>query len=35
MKGICDLRGLPYQPYLYQQFSICYDLYLQLHKEAR
>ncbi|KAJ6448986.1 hypothetical protein C8R45DRAFT_849977 [Mycena sanguinolenta] len=30
VKTLCDLHGTPYQPYLRQQFSIAYDLYLDL-----
>ncbi|KAJ7869833.1 hypothetical protein B0H13DRAFT_1635067, partial [Mycena leptocephala] len=29
MKSLCDLHGRPYMPYLSQQFSICFDLYLE------
>ncbi|KAJ7742756.1 hypothetical protein B0H14DRAFT_2407117 [Mycena olivaceomarginata] len=31
VKSLCDLHGVPYRPYLCQQFSIAYDLYLDLH----
>ncbi|KAF8156503.1 hypothetical protein K438DRAFT_2075523 [Mycena galopus ATCC 62051] len=30
VKSLCDLHGVPYQPYLREQFSIAYDLYLEL-----
>ncbi|KAJ7250234.1 hypothetical protein C8J57DRAFT_1521249 [Mycena rebaudengoi] len=26
VKSLCDLHGVPYRPYLCQQFTICYDL---------
>ncbi|KAJ7671816.1 hypothetical protein B0H14DRAFT_3538139 [Mycena olivaceomarginata] len=29
VKSLCDLHGRPYIPYLAQQFSICFDLYLE------
>ncbi|KAJ7937730.1 hypothetical protein B0H13DRAFT_2226465 [Mycena leptocephala] len=29
-KSLCDLHGRPYMPYLSQQFSICFDLYLEI-----
>ncbi|KAJ7303803.1 hypothetical protein DFH08DRAFT_985980 [Mycena albidolilacea] len=29
VKSLCDLHGRPYVPYLTQQFSICFDLYLE------
>ncbi|KAJ7874560.1 hypothetical protein B0H14DRAFT_2569237 [Mycena olivaceomarginata] len=29
VKSLCDLHGRPYVPYLAQQFSICFDLYLE------
>ena len=35
VKGLCDLHGAPYRPYLRKQFSICYDNYLRLHVEQR
>ncbi|KAF7367948.1 hypothetical protein MSAN_00859900 [Mycena sanguinolenta] len=31
VKSLCDLHGVPYRPYLCQQFSIAYDLYLDIH----
>lgn len=30
MKGLCDLHAIPYQPSLYHQFLICYDVYIQI-----
>ncbi|KAK7437700.1 hypothetical protein VKT23_018416 [Stygiomarasmius scandens] len=30
VKALCDLHGVPYQPYLREQFSICFDLYLSI-----
>ncbi|KAJ7693493.1 hypothetical protein B0H14DRAFT_3100746 [Mycena olivaceomarginata] len=37
IKTLCDLHGVPYRPYLRQQFSILYDLYLDHRRrtEAR
>ncbi|KAJ7663692.1 hypothetical protein B0H14DRAFT_3102631 [Mycena olivaceomarginata] len=37
VKTLCDLHGVPYRPYLREQFSISYDLYLDLRRrtEAR
>ncbi|KAJ7310639.1 hypothetical protein DFH08DRAFT_918249 [Mycena albidolilacea] len=37
VKTLCNLHGVPYRPYLLQQFSISYDLYLDLRRrtEAR
>ena len=35
MKGLCDLHGVPSRPYLFQQFSICYDLYLQIREQVK
>ncbi|KAJ7766007.1 hypothetical protein B0H14DRAFT_3510101 [Mycena olivaceomarginata] len=37
VKTLCDLHGVPYRPYLREQFSILYDLYLDLRRrtEAR
>ncbi|KAJ7884040.1 hypothetical protein B0H13DRAFT_1628808 [Mycena leptocephala] len=29
VRSLCDLHGRPYMPYLSQQFSICFDLYLE------
>ena len=34
MKGLCDLHGVPSRPYLFQQFSICYDIYLQIWEQV-
>ncbi|SJL17576.1 uncharacterized protein ARMOST_21128 [Armillaria ostoyae] len=30
VKMLCDLHAVAFQPYLLQQFSICYDLYVDL-----
>ncbi|KAJ7855154.1 hypothetical protein B0H14DRAFT_2353371 [Mycena olivaceomarginata] len=30
----CDIHGVPYRPYLCQQFSIAYDLYLDLRRRT-
>ncbi|KAJ7064175.1 hypothetical protein C8F01DRAFT_1209381 [Mycena amicta] len=34
VKTLCDLHSLPYRPYLRTQFSIAYDLYLDLRRSA-
>ena len=34
VKSLCDLHGKAFRPYLSQQFSICYDLYIQIRDEA-
>ncbi|KAJ7794775.1 hypothetical protein B0H14DRAFT_2392274 [Mycena olivaceomarginata] len=34
VKSLCDLHGVPYRPYLCQQFSIAYDLYLDLRRRT-
>ncbi|KIK66993.1 hypothetical protein GYMLUDRAFT_156801 [Collybiopsis luxurians FD-317 M1] len=31
IKSICDLQGVPFKPYLQEQFSIVFDLYLEVH----
>ncbi|KAJ7300345.1 hypothetical protein DFH08DRAFT_725423, partial [Mycena albidolilacea] len=33
-KTLCDLYETPYLPYLRKQFSVCYDLYLDLRRNA-
>ncbi|KAJ7727400.1 hypothetical protein B0H16DRAFT_1779478 [Mycena metata] len=35
IKSICDLHGEPYRPYLCQQFSISFDLYLEIRRKTR
>jgi hypothetical protein len=35
VKGLCDLHGIPFRPYLSQQFSICYDLYLSIREDVQ
>ncbi|KAJ7911391.1 hypothetical protein B0H13DRAFT_1458719, partial [Mycena leptocephala] len=30
VKTLCDIHGEPYKPYLCQQFTICYDIYLDV-----
>ena len=35
VKSLCDLHGKAFRPYLSQQFSICYDLYIQIRDEAK
>ena len=35
VKGLCDLHGVPSSPYLFQQFSICYDLYLRIREQVK
>ncbi|KAJ7074925.1 hypothetical protein B0H15DRAFT_792589 [Mycena belliarum] len=34
VKALCDVHGVPYKPYLCQQFSIAYDLYLDLRRQS-
>ncbi|KAJ7801165.1 hypothetical protein B0H14DRAFT_3092481 [Mycena olivaceomarginata] len=34
VKSLCDMHGVPYRPYLCQQFSIAYDLYLDLRRRT-
>ncbi|KAJ7232602.1 hypothetical protein B0H12DRAFT_1028948, partial [Mycena haematopus] len=34
VKSLCDLHGVAYRPYLCQQFSIVYDLYLDLRRRT-
>ncbi|KAJ7204522.1 hypothetical protein C8J57DRAFT_1542249 [Mycena rebaudengoi] len=34
VKSLCDLHRVPFRPYLMQQFSIAYDVYLDLHRRA-
>ncbi|KAJ7083938.1 hypothetical protein B0H15DRAFT_923758 [Mycena belliarum] len=34
VKALCDMHGRPYRPYLCQQFSIAYDLYLDLRRQT-
>ncbi|KAJ7814400.1 hypothetical protein B0H14DRAFT_3090110 [Mycena olivaceomarginata] len=34
VKSLCDIHGVPYRPYLCQQFSIAYDLYLNLRRRT-
>lgn len=35
VKGLSDLHGVPYRHYLSQQFTTCYDLYLQIREEVQ
>lgn len=35
VKTLCDLHGVPFRPYLSQQFTICYDLYLEILGNVR
>ncbi|KAF8981798.1 hypothetical protein BDQ17DRAFT_1262683, partial [Cyathus striatus] len=35
VKSLCDIHRIPFRPYLSQQFSICYDLFLQLCSKAK
>ena len=35
VKGLCDLHGISFRPYLSQQFSISYDLYLSIREEVQ
>ncbi|KAJ7473405.1 hypothetical protein FB451DRAFT_1035558 [Mycena latifolia] len=34
VKALCDMHGSAYKPYLCQQFSISYDIYLQIRRET-
>ncbi|KAF7374152.1 hypothetical protein MSAN_00296900 [Mycena sanguinolenta] len=34
VKSLCDLHGVPYRPYLRQQFSVAYDVYLELRQQT-
>jgi hypothetical protein len=34
IKALCDLHGVPFRPYLSQQFSISYDLYLSIREDV-
>ncbi|KAJ7062969.1 hypothetical protein B0H15DRAFT_794779 [Mycena belliarum] len=34
VKALCDIYGMPYKPYLCQQFSIAYDLYLDVRRRT-
>lgn len=35
VKGLCDLHGHPFQPYLATQFTICYDLFVEIRAAVR
>ncbi|KAJ7599716.1 hypothetical protein C8J56DRAFT_766299, partial [Mycena floridula] len=35
VKMLCDLHGVPFFPYLATQFSIAYDLYLDMQRRTR
>ncbi|KAF8212965.1 hypothetical protein K438DRAFT_1566472 [Mycena galopus ATCC 62051] len=34
VKSLCDLHGVPFKPYLSQQFSIAYDVYLAIRQQT-
>ncbi|KAJ7129039.1 hypothetical protein C8R43DRAFT_896829 [Mycena crocata] len=34
VKALCDIHGVAYRPYLCQQFSIAYDLYLDIRRRV-
>ncbi|KAJ7071763.1 hypothetical protein B0H15DRAFT_793326 [Mycena belliarum] len=34
VKSLCDMHGVAYRPYLCQQFSIAYDLYLDIRRKT-
>ncbi|KAJ7857365.1 hypothetical protein B0H13DRAFT_2237717 [Mycena leptocephala] len=34
VKSLCDVHGLPYRPYLCQQFTISYDVYLEVLRQT-
>ncbi|KAJ7794688.1 hypothetical protein B0H14DRAFT_3093737 [Mycena olivaceomarginata] len=33
VKSLCDLHGVPYRPYLRQQFSTAYNIYLEIRRQ--
>ncbi|KAJ3553548.1 hypothetical protein NP233_g12617 [Leucocoprinus birnbaumii] len=35
IQSLCDLHGVPFRPYLSTQFSICYDLYIDIRAELQ
>ncbi|KAJ7812493.1 hypothetical protein B0H14DRAFT_3090485 [Mycena olivaceomarginata] len=34
VKSLCDLHGVPYRPYLRQQFSTAYNIYLEIRRQT-
>ncbi|KAJ7790880.1 hypothetical protein B0H14DRAFT_3094581 [Mycena olivaceomarginata] len=34
VKSLCDLHGVAFRPYLCQQFTIAYDLYLEMRRQT-
>ncbi|KAJ7745632.1 hypothetical protein B0H14DRAFT_3097129 [Mycena olivaceomarginata] len=34
VNSLCDLHGVPYRPYLRQQFSTAYDIYLEIRRQT-
>ncbi|KAF7374056.1 hypothetical protein MSAN_00286500 [Mycena sanguinolenta] len=34
VKSLCDLHGVAYRPYLRDQFSVAYDVYLELRRQT-
>ncbi|KAJ7759857.1 hypothetical protein B0H14DRAFT_2403968, partial [Mycena olivaceomarginata] len=34
VKSLCDLHGVAFRPYLCQQFTIAYDLYLEMQRQT-
>ncbi len=34
LRILCDLNSIAYEPYMYQQFTICYDLYVAILKRV-
>ncbi|KAJ6456535.1 hypothetical protein C8R45DRAFT_943719 [Mycena sanguinolenta] len=34
VKSLCDLHGVAYRPYLREQFSVAYDVYLELRRQT-
>ncbi|KAJ6451554.1 hypothetical protein C8R45DRAFT_1057106 [Mycena sanguinolenta] len=34
VKSLCDLHGVSYRPYLREQFSVAYDVYLELRQKT-
>jgi hypothetical protein len=34
VKGLCDLHGNPFRPYISKQFSTCFDLYISIRQNV-
>lgn len=35
IRSLCNTHGIPFRPYLSQQFSICYGVYLRLCEDVK